>query len=72
MCIFQCLTGKCNTVEQLLWQYIKNAHKYLGNREIQNKINSCLIFDLFAKIPELQSMGTILDGLDYYSSHLLS
>lgn len=72
MYVFQCLTGKCNTVEQLLWQYIKNVHKYMGNREIQNKINSCLIFGLFAKIPELQSMGTILNGLYHYSSHLLS
>lgn len=51
--VFQCLTGKCNRVEQLLWQYIKNAHKYMGDREIQNKVHSHKLFDIFTEIPEL-------------------
>ena len=53
MHVFQCLTGKCNRVEQLLWQYIKNAHKYFGKREIQNKINFHIVLDLFTEILEL-------------------
>ena len=53
MYVFQHLTGKCNRAEQLFWQYIKNARKYPGNREIQNKILSHIVFYLFTEIPAL-------------------